>query len=429
MLTIPALYACFKASSKVNTDSRTIGPGELYFALRGPRFDGNAFALQALEKGAAYAVVDRDFEGDDDPRILRVEDSEASLQALASYHRSQWEGTLLAITGSNGKTTTKELIYRVLSTQYPTQATVGNLNNHIGVPLTLLSLKPETRFAVVEMGANHRGEIAQYCQWAKPDYGLITNCGKAHLEGFGSPEGVKAAKGELYDAIRQGEGKIFLHVDLPYLVEMAQGIPDPITYGQGDALYRGKPLVTDLYLRIALLSRGMERSLDTQLVGAYNFGNVMAALAVGLHFGIPLDLACEAIATYAPGNSRSQYLKKGGHQIVLDAYNANPSSMELAIRHFAQWAPDPKLVLLGSMKELGKDSRKEHEKLVEELRAHDWAQVIFIGSEYEGLTGAYPCFPTIDEAIHFLKELKLPASSVLIKGSRAHQMERLLEVF
>lgn len=426
VLTTSELYSHYLGSSKVETDSRTAGPGDLFFALKGPHFDGHDHVMEALDKGASYAVVDRSWEGDH-PLALRVNHTEKALQDLSRYHRRQWGGKVLAITGSNGKTTTKELVDRVLSQQFPTQATLGNRNNHIGVPLTLLALKPETAFAVVEMGANHRGEIAAYCQWAEPDYGLITNCGKAHLEGFGSEEGVRQAKGELFDALRQRGGRVFLHSDLGYLREMARGIPDPITYGQGgDAQYRARPLSTDLYLSLVLLNRDRERRLDTQLVGSYNFGNVMAAYAIGLHFGISLDKVCEAISAYQPGNSRSQFLQKGGHQVVLDAYNANPSSMELAIRNFARWEGLPKVLLLGSMKELGTVSRKEHEKLVEQALAHPWAAVVFVGREYEEIPKARPWFETAEQALDHVRDLARSPGAFLIKGSRANRMEILL---
>lgn len=426
VLSIPEIHSCFLRCARINTDSRSIGAGDMFFALKGPHFDGHNYALEALEKGASYAVVESGFR-ETHPRLLWVENTEKALQDLSRHHRRHWGGKVLAITGSNGKTTTKELIDRVLSRKFRTQATRGNLNNHLGVPLTLLSIKPDTEMAVVEMGANHRGEIAAYCQWAGPDYGLITNCGKAHLEGFGSEQGVRQAKGELYDFLRQSGGQVFLNSDLPYLREMAAGIPTPITYGQGgDALYRAKPLTTDLFLGLVLLNRGMECRLDTHLVGTYNFANVMAALAVGLHFDIPLEEVCQAIRDYIPGNSRSQFVERGPHRIVLDAYNANPSSMELAIRNFAQWEGLPKVLLLGSMKELGEASREEHEKLVKLVEEYPWEAVVFVGREYRDIASARPWFESVDHALPLVRELAREPSAFLIKGSRANQMEDLL---
>ncbi|RYZ22174.1 MAG: UDP-N-acetylmuramoylalanyl-D-glutamate--2,6-diaminopimelate ligase, partial [Sphingobacteriales bacterium] len=281
---IASLYQLFLKNPSIATDTRRIKPGDIFFALKGPSFNGNAFAKAALDQGASYAIVDEDFTGSSD-RIIRVDDTLECLQLLANHHRRQFSIPFIAITGSNGKTTTKELLTAVLKRRFITYATEGNLNNHIGVPLTILGIRKDAEMAVIEMGANHQKEIESYCRIAEPTHGIITNAGKAHIEGFGGEEGVKKGKGELYDFIRTTGGMIFRNTDLDYLEKMAGGITRQVTYGSANASYIGKPLMDDLFLKVAVLTSGAETTITTNLVGGYNFPNVMLAVAAGRHFG------------------------------------------------------------------------------------------------------------------------------------------------
>jgi len=419
------LYKLYLQNPSIQTDTRKLTKGDIFLALKGPHFNGNTFALQALNNGASYAIVD-------DPAIVHdkciwVEDTLVALQQLAKHHRLQYDIPFIAITGSNGKTTTKELIRTVLKRRYKTFATEGNLNNHIGVPLTILKIKQDAEIAIIEMGANHLREIASYCEIAIPSYGIITNCGKAHIEGFGSEEGVRKGKGELYDFLRKHHGAIFRNTDLTYLAEMAKGIDKQITYGSANATYLGKSLMRDVTLDVAMLTKGTETTIHTQLVGGYNFSNVMAAVAVGLHFGISIDEIKIAIELYSPDNSRSQWVKKGNNNIILDAYNANPSSMQAAINNFSSINLPNKILWIGAMKEMGIDERKEHKQLVALIQQYAWTDVILVGNEFEGINGGYHWFENADAAAAYIK-LHLPQhASILIKGSRGSKMEKMLE--
>lgn len=423
---IASLYQIFLQYPSVQTDTRKLNNGDLFFALKGPNFNGNAFAKQALEAGAAYAVIDEAAYAADD-RYIVVNDVLTSLQQLAHHHRQQFDIPFIAITGSNGKTTTKELITTVLKTQFVTYATEGNLNNHIGVPLTILRIKKDAQMAVIEMGANHQQEIAGYCKIATPTHGLITNAGKAHLEGFGSLEGVRKGKGELYDFLRANNGVVFRNEDLDYLKEMAKGIANQVTYGSANAQYIGKPIMDDLFLKVALLSTGNETLLATHLVGEYNFPNVMVAVAIGLHFGISIDKIKEAIVAYNPDNSRSQWIRKGSNQIILDAYNANPTSMRAAILNFANAKMEHKYLWLGAMKEMGAEEHKEHQDLVALINQHKWQQVILVGKEFDSVKGDYLYFGDSKAAAEYISGNKPENASILIKGSRGSKMEVLLE--
>lgn len=401
-------------------------PGDIFFALKGPNFNGNAFAQQALDAGAVYAVVD-EIEYATDDGCIYVDDALAALQALAKYHRQQFNIPFIAITGSNGKTTTKELVTTVLRRKYKTYATYGNLNNHIGVPLTLLSIPADAEMAVIEMGANHRGEIADYCTIALPTHGIITNCGKAHIEGFGGIEGVRKGKGELYDFLRENHGTAFRNTDLDYLHGMATGIEQQVTYGSANAQYIGKPLMDDVFLKVAMLTSGNEATIQTNLVGEYNFPNVMVAVAVGLHFDIGIDDIKEAIAAYQPDNSRSQWIQAGSNRLILDAYNANPSSMRAAIVNFAKADLPNKILWLGGMKEMGPDEEKEHRELVALVKEYDWEDVILVGKEFIGLTEGYRHFNTSAEAKEYVAAHKPEQASILVKGSRGSRMEVMVE--
>ena len=422
---IEQLYRIYCENPSVETDTRKLKEGDLFFALSGPNFDGNAFAAEALAKGAVCAVVD-DAQIAVDGRYILVPNVLESLQALARHHRCTLNIPVLAITGSNGKTTSKELIHAVLAKKYRVYATVGNLNNHIGVPLTLLKIMPDAEFAVVEMGANHQREIAGYCEVARPTHGLITNCGKAHLEGFGGVEGVRKGKGELYDFLAAHAGMVFRNADLDYLVPMSVAIQHQVTYGASQADYVGA-VETNGHLLNVRLAKPAELLLDTQLVGAYNFANVMAAATIGLHFGVEAEAIAAAVRHYSPDNSRSQWLPKGSNKVILDAYNANPTSMREAILNFAGMDVPSKRLWLGGMKEMGDAEKAEHEALVALIDRYTWDEVVLVGLEFAPFKGKYRWFPTSAEAKAFLQEHKPENATILVKGSRGSRMELTLE--
>ena len=423
---IAQLYDLYLQHPSVQTDTRRLKPGDLFFALAGPSFDGNSFALQALEQGSSFAIIDN-AEYAKNEKCIVVSNVLETLQQLAAYHRSHFSIPFIAITGSNGKTTTKELVTMVLQKRFKTYATEGNLNNHIGVPLTLLKIREDAEMAVVEMGANHRHEIECYCKIARPTHGILTNCGKAHIEGFGGEEGERKGKGELYDFLREHEGTIFRNSDLLYLEEMAKGIGEQITYGSSNAKYIGKALMGDMFLKVAVLTSGAEASIQTNLVGDYNFPNVMVAVAVGLHFGVSIDDIREALQAYSPDNSRSQYMEVGTNKVILDAYNANPTSMRAAIGNFAQSSTKNKLLWIGAMKEMGEAEEQEHRELVEHIAQYEWEDVILVGKEFYGLNGGYKWFENSTGAAEFVKGHKPTDAAILIKGSRGSKMEHLLE--
>jgi UDP-N-acetylmuramoyl-tripeptide--D-alanyl-D-alanine ligase len=422
---ITQLYSLDLQHPTIQTDTRKLKAGGLFFALSGANFNGNTFAREALAQGAAYAVIDDAAYAMDD-RCIVVNDVLATLQQLASHHRQQLAIPVIAITGSNGKTTTKELLAAVLQSAYITYATEGNLNNHIGVPLTLLKIKKDAEMAIIEMGANHQQEIASYCAIALPTHGLITNCGKAHIEGFGGIEGVRKGKGELYDHLRAEGGIVFRNTDLDYLEEMAKGITQQVTYGSANATYIGKPLMNGVFLNVALLSAHTETTLETQLVGGYNFPNIMAAVAVGLHFGIPVDKIKAAIAAYSPDNSRSQWMQRGTNKIILDAYNANPSSMRAAIINFEQAVLDNKILWIGGMKEMGTEEYNEHRELVELIARYPWHDVVLVGKEFKEVHGSNKWFETSAQAAEYVKGHSPENCAILVKGSRGSKMEVML---
>ncbi len=421
------LYELYLKHPSVQTDTRKLQAGDIFFALKGPSFNGNSFAQQALDMGAAYVVVDEEAYQINDQCIL-VDAVLETLQLLARHHRKQFNIPFIAITGSNGKTTTKELLMAALSSRFKTYATAGNLNNHIGIPLTLLSIGLDAEMAIIEMGANHLHEIDSYCRIAMPTHGIITNCGKAHIEGFGSLENIRKGKGELFLYLRETGGSIFRNTDLDYLEEMARGISAQITYGSANARYIGKPLTDGLFLKIAVLTYGAETQIQTQLVGSYNFPNVMFAVAAGLHFGVPIDDIRQAIEAYLPDNSRSQLLKKGSNTIVLDAYNANPSSMRAAIMNFAALNLPHKMLWLGGMKEMGAEQEEEHQALIELINAYEWENVLLVGPEFRDVSGTYQWYNSSEEAALQLAEEVPQKAAILIKGSRGSRMERLLDV-
>ncbi len=422
---IEELYQLYLAHPVVQTDTRKLKEGDLFFALKGDNFNGNLFAIQAIEKGAAYAIVDEAPEVDN-PRIIVVDNVLSTLQELAKYHRKQFNIPFLAITGSNGKTTTKELVHAVLSSHFKTYTTEGNLNNHIGIPLTLLKVKADAEIAVVEMGANHQREIAGYCTYTLPNYGLINNVGKAHLEGFGGIEGVKKGKGELYDFIRETRGAIFINNDFDYLQEMSAGIGNRITYGTANASTTGKLLKSEPFLEVEITSPHEIGTIATHLVGDYNLPNVLAAVCAGLHFGVPPFKIKTAIEQYKPSNSRSQLLEVGTNKIILDAYNANPSSMKLAIENFAKLQADKKVLMLGGMAEMGEASLSEHQAIVKLISLHHWHDVVLVGGDFGKISHSYNYFNTSLEAREWYKNQLFSNTHLLIKGSRSMKMEEIL---
>lgn len=440
MVNTSALHHLFLASAGICTDTRKPVAGSLFFALSGPNFNANAFAAQALEKGCTYAVVDDPNVAKDD-RFIVVPDVLKALQDLAREHRRSFKIPVVGITGTNGKTTTKELVQAVLSTELPTLATEGNLNNHIGVPLTLLKLKPEHRIAIIEMGASKRGDIAELCAIAEPTHGLITNIGKAHLEGFGSVEGVVATKTELYAWLREHGGTVFVNGDDPLLMEKSKGIAERITYGTGEAnklhgdFIDGPPPYLNFYFNVPSPAGvptvpGFPNGwhCETKLVGTYNLPNALAAVALGKYFGIPDDFITDAICSYEPANSRSQFKDTGRNQIILDAYNANPTSMAAALTNFEHLNSErPKLAILGDMLELGEVSQAEHEGIMELCQKLN-VDAVFVGKEFaQAATGAgVRCHATAADALKVLQADAPTGKLILVKGSRGVKLEMVL---
>jgi len=427
-MTIEELYSIYLQHPSVQTDTRQLKPGDLFFALKGPRFNANELAIKALEAGARYAIVDEAPPGTPRTDILLVENVLDTLQQLARHHRLQFNIPFLAITGSNGKTTTKELIHAVLSSTYITYTTRGNFNNHIGIPLTILRIGKDAQMAVIEMGANHIGEIAGYCRYALPSHGIITNTGKAHLEGFGSLEGVRRGKGELYEHLKQNAGTAFVMWDYEYLREMSKGIPYVITYGTHGSEDITGAIARNQHLLEVTINKGAGIPLlKTQLVGDYNLPNVLAAVAVGKHFGVSDLFIKQSIEAYAPTNSRSQLIHSGTNDIILDAYNANPSSMAAAIENFANMDASKKVLMLGGMKELGNESIKEHQQLVYLIGQYQWDAVALVGGDFAAVKHPYTFLPDTTAARNWLQERSLEHTTILIKGSRGIAMENVLE--
>ncbi len=398
----------------------------IFFALKGDQFNGNEFAGQALEKGAAFAVIDEPAHEIKEKTLL-VNNVLECLQQLALHHRRQFNCPFLAITGSNGKTTTKELVHAVLSAKFKTYTTEGNLNNHIGIPLTILKIRPDAEMAVIEMGANHLHEIESYCLIVLPTHGLITNCGKAHLEGFGSLEGVKKGKGELFDHLRSQGGMAFIMKDYDYLDEMAAGIKKIYRYGDSGADTTGKTVSSLPFLEIAFTAGPKIPSVKTHLVGEYNLPNLLAAAAVGNYFGVNAEKIRSAIENYMPSNNRSQMLDWGSNKVIMDAYNANPSSMQAAIENFALQPGDKKVLLLGAMAELGSESLAEHESLIKLINKYHWKHVALVGGDFLKLKHPFLQFSNAEDAGKWVREQNFHDSFILVKGSRAMKMEKILE--
>jgi UDP-N-acetylmuramoyl-tripeptide--D-alanyl-D-alanine ligase len=436
-MSISEIYDIYLQYPSVVTDTRKLKEGDFFFALKGPNFNANTFSFKALEAGAAYCVVDEPlttiatyYEGNNEAqkeaalsKMIMVDDVLTTLQALAGHHRGTFDIPFIAITGSNGKTTTKELVYAVLSSHFKTYTTQGNLNNHIGVPLTILSIKKDAQMAVIEMGANHQKEIEGYCVYTKPTHGIISNCGKAHLEGFGGEEGVKKGKGELYSFLRGHNGTAFVYTGYDYLNEMSAGIQNIVPYING-TIQSSEPFLT-----VAANINETTTTVNSQLVGSYNLPNILCALTIGKHFGVPEHKMVDAIANYAPSNSRSQLITKDTNTIILDAYNANPSSMKVAIENFAKLAGQNKIVMLGAMMELGEHAAAEHLALLQLIAGYVFESVVLVGDDFLAHQNALPqfiYFKTTAEAKAWLAAQNPTHAQLLIKGSRSMQMETVL---
>ena len=425
-MSIDQLYEIYKQYPSVQTDTRKLKSGDIFFALKGDNFNGNEFAKNAIASGAIYAVIDeREFEIKN--KTILVDDVLTALQQLAKHHREQFKIPFLAITGSNGKTTTKELIHAVLSSTLKTYTTDGNLNNHIGVPLTILKIKSDADIAVIEMGANHQKEIASYCTYTLPTHGLITNCGKAHLEGFGGTAGVKKGKAELFDFLREEKGTAFVMWDYDYLQEMSKGISSIIKYGSSLADIEGTAVKSDPYLSVAITKGSDAGTINTQLVGNYNLPNVLAAVAIGKYFKVSDEKIKTALENYIPSNSRSQLIEKGSNKIILDAYNANPSSLKLAIENFSNIKADNKVLMLGAMAELGNESLNEHKFIVDVINQYQWKNVVLVGGDFLEIKHPYISFNTSKEAKEWLDNQNFENTYFLIKGSRSIKMENVLK--
>lgn len=423
---IAELYKCFMECGKVTTDSRNCPEGSMFIALKGETFNGNAFAAQALKQGCRYAVIDEsEYAGEG---TILVDNCLQALQQLANYHRRQLKTPVIGITGTNGKTTTKELISTVLSRKFNTLYTEGNFNNHIGVPLTLLRLTKEHEMAVVEMGANHPGEIKTLVHIAEPDYGIITNVGKAHLQGFGSFEGVIRTKGELYDFLRaKGGATIFIQNENPYLNGIAEGLTC-VRYGQTAGLYVSGELIScSPFLSFRWTAEGVSHEVNTHLIGSYNLDNMLAAAAIGRYFGVSDDDISSALASYLPHNNRSQLKETADNKLIVDAYNANPTSMMAALKNFRQVEAPHKMVILGDMKELGEASREEHQKVVDYLKECGFDRVVLVGPEFAAATHSYQTFQHVDEVLADIRIHKPQGYYILIKGSNSMKLSQLPE--
>lgn len=423
---IAELYKCFMECGKVTTDSRNCPEGSMFIALKGETFNGNAFAAQALKQGCRYAVIDEsEYAGEG---TILVDNCLQALQQLANYHRRQLKTPVIGITGTNGKTTTKELISTVLSRKFNTLYTEGNFNNHIGVPLTLLRLTKEHEMAVVEMGANHPGEIKTLVHIAEPDYGIITNVGKAHLQGFGSFEGVIRTKGELYDFLRaKGGATIFIQNENPYLNGIAEGLTC-VRYGQTAGLYVSGELIScSPFLSFRWTAEGVSHEVNTHLIGSYNLDNMLAAAAIGRYFGVSDDDISSALASYLPHNNRSQLKETADNKLIVDAYNANPTSMMAALKNFRQVEAPHKMVILGDMKELGEASQEEHQKVVDYLKECGFDRVVLVGPEFAAATHSYQTFQHVDEVLADIRMHKPQGYYILIKGSNSMKLSQLPE--
>ena len=420
---ISSLYNIFLEHPSVTTDTRKVEKGSIFFALKGANFNGNEYAAKAIENGCSYAIVDEE-QFATLPNTILVDNALKTLQALASHHRRKLKTPIIAITGTNGKTTTKELLLSVLSTEYKVLATEGNLNNHIGVPLTLLRLKKEHQVAIAEMGANHVGEIKFLAELAEPNYGLITNVGHAHIEGFGSFDNIVKTKSELYDYIRTtNEGKVFVDYDNELLRNISKDL-NPIYYGLENNLFiSGKVTANNPYLQFEWKFGRNCHPVNTNLIGEYNLANALAAITVGKYMGVNSELVCEALEKYNPSNNRSQLKDTGRNMLIIDAYNANPTSMLAALENFSNMSVNNKALILGDMRELGHDTDMEHQKVADYVAHHSFSDVYFVGDNFSRVSTDYQCFRNLDDLKSYLQEHPLKDKYILIKGSRGIKLE------
>ncbi|EAR00882.1 UDP-N-acetylmuramoyl-tripeptide--D-alanyl-D-alanine ligase [Maribacter sp. HTCC2170] len=424
-MNIEQLHQIFLQFPLVCTDTRKIKINCLFFALKGDNFNGNEYADEALKKGASYSIVDEEKYATSDKTIL-VKDVLQTLQKLATFHRNFYSAKVIGLTGSNGKTTTKELVNAVLSSKYKTIATIGNLNNHIGVPLTLLTIKEDTEIAIVEMGANHQKEIEFLCSLAQPDYGYITNFGKAHLEGFGSVEGVIEGKSELYDYLLANQKSIFLNADDPIQHKKLGHYIKKYGFTTAKKEYfKIKFLISDPYVSLSV----EDIEINSKLIGNYNFTNCCAAVLMGKYFNVELNDIKTAIESYIPQNNRSQIIESNGTRIILDAYNANPTSMKVALENFNSLSGEPKIAFLGDMFELGATSNEEHQNIADLTSSLDISEVFLVGDNFYRTKTPLKKFKNYEALALYLADVELPSNStILIKGSRGMALERLLEL-
>ena len=426
-MSIIDLYDLFIHNPQITTDSRNCPKGSIFFALKGDKFDGNQYAGKALASGCVYAVIDNPdyYIG---KRTILVDNVLKTLQQLAHHHRKVLGLPIIGITGTNGKTTTKELLAAVLSTKFNLLYTEGNFNNHIGVPLTLLRLTHDHEMAVIEMGASHPGDIKELVDIVHPNYGIITNVGRAHLEGFGSFEGVIRPKGELYDYIRRSKGKIFIKKENEYLQSIAKGI-EQITYGNGDdAFASGQVVSCDPFLVFNWKQQGKLHTVETHMIGSYNLDNVLAAVAVGRFFKIPAERISRAIAAYEPTNNRSQFKKTDNNELIIDAYNANPSSMKVALDNFITMPVQPKAIILGDMRELGPTSDELHAEVVEQIKKGQFDKVFLCGEHFSKVGKEFSPFATTEAMVEELRKQPLKGYHILIKGSHSMGLEKLADI-
>lgn len=426
-MSIIDLYDLFIHNPQITTDSRNCPKGSIFFALKGDKFDGNQYAGKALASGCVYAVIDNPdyYIGE---RTILVDNVLKTLQQLAHHHRKVLGLPIIGITGTNGKTTTKELLAAVLSTKFNLLYTEGNFNNHIGVPLTLLRLTHDHEMAVIEMGASHPGDIKELVDIVHPNYGIITNVGRAHLEGFGSFEGVIRTKGELYDYIRRSKGKIFIKKENEYLQSIAKGI-EQITYGNGnDAFASGQVVSCDPFLVFNWKQQGKLHTVETHMIGSYNLDNVLAAVAVGRFFKIPAERISRAIAAYEPTNNRSQFKKTDNNELIIDAYNANPSSMKVALDNFITMPVQPKAIILGDMRELGPTSNELHAEVVEQIKKGQFDKVFLCGEHFSKVGKEFSPFATTEAMTEELRRQPLKGYHILIKGSHSMGLEKLVDI-
>ena len=426
-MSIIDLYDLFIHNPQITTDSRNCPKGSIFFALKGDKFDGNQYAGKALASGCVYAVIDNPdyYIGE---RTILVDNVLKTLQQLAHHHRKVLGLPIIGITGTNGKTTTKELLAAVLSTKFNLLYTEGNFNNHIGVPLTLLRLTHDHEMAVIEMGASHPGDIKELVDIVHPNYGIITNVGRAHLEGFGSFEGVIRTKGELYDYIRRSKGKIFIKKENEYLQSIAKGI-EQITYGNGDdAFASGQVVSCDPFLVFNWKQQGKLHTVETHIIGSYNLDNVLAAVAVGRFFKIPAERISRAIAAYEPANNRSQFKKTDNNELIIDAYNANPSSMKVALDNFITMPVQPKAIILGDMRELGPTSDELHAEVVAQIKKGQFDKVFLCGEHFSKVGKEFSPFATTEAMVEELRKQPLKGYHILIKGSHSMGLEKLADI-